>query len=167
MSFYVYMRFPSRYVPKTLSKKDRKTQIRTLLKSRRLYTKNDYFPREKLSSFRSKESAHITRAKRLYQVQSVVPSSELAEKTGCTVSALKKVVNKGEGAYYSSGSRPNQTAQSWGLARLASAITAGNAAKVDFDILEKGCDHKKKAFQLVEERFTTCDDLRRPKEKTL
>jgi hypothetical protein len=149
MCFYGKMHFPSRYVPKTLSKKDRKTQISTLMKSRRLYSRHKYFPHEKLASFRSKESAHVTRAKRLYQVDSVAPSLQLARKTGCTVSALKKIVNKGEGAYYSSGSRPNQTASSWGLARLASAITGGNAAKVDFNILENGCDPKKKAFQLA------------------
>jgi hypothetical protein len=58
-------------------------------------------------------------------------------------------VRKGEGAYYSSGSRPNQTGQSWGLARLGSAITSGKAAVVDFDILDKGCDHNKKAFILA------------------
>ena len=62
---------------------------------------------------------------------------------------MKKIVKKGQGAYYSSGSRPNQTAQSWGLARLASSITAGKAAAVDYDILDKGCDHKKKAFMLA------------------
>jgi len=57
-------------------------------------------------------------------------------------------VNKGEGAYYSSGSRPNQTPQSWGLARLASSITAGKAAAVDYHLL-KQCDHRKKAFRLA------------------
>jgi len=62
---------------------------------------------------------------------------------------LKDIVRKGEGAYYSSGSRPNQTAQSWGLARLASALTSGKAAAIDFDILDKGCDHNKKAFILA------------------
>jgi hypothetical protein len=58
-------------------------------------------------------------------------------------------VKKGEGAYFSSGSRPNQTAQSWGLARLASSITAGKAAAVDYKILEEGCNHKGKAFILA------------------
>jgi hypothetical protein len=62
---------------------------------------------------------------------------------------LQKIVKKGEGAYYSSGSRPNQTPQSWGFARLASSITAGKAAAVDYDILDKGCNHKKKAFILA------------------
>ena len=73
----------------------------------------------------------------------------MATKTGCSLSALRQIVKKGEGAYYSSGSRPNQTAQSWGLARLASSITAGKSAAVDFDILNKGCNHKKKAFILA------------------
>ena len=63
--------------------------------------------------------------------------------------ALKQIIRKGEGAYYSSGSRPNQTAQSWGIARLASAITSGNASKVDFHIIDKGCDHNKKAYKLA------------------
>ena len=63
--------------------------------------------------------------------------------------SIKKIVKKGEGAYYSSGSRPNQTPQSWGLARLASSLTSGKSAAVDYNILEKGCDHKKKAFVLA------------------
>ena len=61
----------------------------------------------------------------------------MANKTGCQLSALKQIVKKGEGAYYSSGSRPNQTPQSWGLARLASSLTGGKSAAVDFNILEK------------------------------
>jgi hypothetical protein len=32
---------------------------------------------------------------------------------------------------------------------LASSITSGKAAAVDYDILDKGCDHKKKAFKLA------------------
>jgi hypothetical protein len=65
------------------------------------------------------------------------------------LSALNQIVKKGEGAYFSSGSRPNQTAQSWGLARLASAITSGKAAAVDYHIIDKGCNHSKKAFILA------------------
>ena len=65
-------------------------------------------------------------------------------KTGCKSSALNKIVRKGEGAYYSSGSRPNQTPQSWGIARLASSITGGKAAAVDYDIITEGCDASNK-----------------------
>ena len=47
----------------------------------------------------------------------------LANKTQCTVETLKKIVQKGQGASYSSGSRPNQSAIAWGLARLGSFIS--------------------------------------------
>ena len=59
-------------------------------------------------------------------------------------------MRKGKGAYFSSGSRPNQSAQSWGLARLASSITGGKAAAVDYNIINASCNHKKKAFILAE-----------------
>ena len=138
-----------RYVPKQLSRKDRKRQINMLNKSRRLYKKKQYFPRKKLPSFHSKKSKHILNAERIYDVSSIRPDKTLSRKTGCSINALKQIIRKGEGAYYSSGSRPNQTAQSWGIARLASAITSGNASKVDFHIIDKGCDHNKKAYKLA------------------
>jgi hypothetical protein len=55
----------------------------------------------------------------------------------------------GHTAYYSSGSRPNQSAFSWSFSRLAGSITAGKSASVNFNILDKGCNHKKKAFILA------------------
>lgn len=138
-----------RYIPKHLSRKDRKKQLNMIQKSRRLYKKHQYFTRKKLPSFHSKKSRHILNAEKIYGVSSIHPDKTLAKKTGCSIDALKQIIRKGEGAYYSSGSRPNQTAQSWGIARLASAITSGNASKVDFHILDKGCDHHKKAYQLA------------------
>jgi hypothetical protein len=131
--------FPTRYLPKMLTPNDKETQLQMLNKSRRLYKKHKYFTRKRVKSFKSRKSNHIKNAQRIYGVDSIRPTRELAKKTGCKLWALKKIVKKGEGAYYSSGSRPNQTPQSWGLARLASAITMGNAAEVDRDILEKGC----------------------------
>ena len=143
------MKIPIRYLPKNLSKKDKKKQVQMLLKSRKLYKKNKYFTRKKVVSYKSKTSNHILNARKIYGVEKIIPSKELASKTGCTVVALKKIVNKGAGAYFSSGSRPNQTGQSWGLARLASSITGGKAAAVDYDIINKGCKHNKKAFILA------------------
>jgi hypothetical protein len=140
--------FPEKYLPKNLSKKDRKKQLNMLRKSKRLYKKHKYYTRGKVS-FKNKKSSHIENARKIYDIKTITPNAELAFKTGCKLSALKQIVKKGEGAYYSSGSRPNQTPQSWGLARLASAITSGKAAKVDFKIIEKGCDHNKKAFILA------------------
>ena len=117
--------------------------------SRRLYKKNKYYTRKEVPSYKSKTSNHIVDARRIYKISNVGPSKELASKTGCTLSALNKIVSKGEGAYFSSGSRPNQTAQSWGIARLASSITGGKSAAVDYKIIEKGCNHKKRAFILA------------------
>jgi hypothetical protein len=56
---------------------------------------------------------------------------EIAKVTGVPESALKRVIKKGKGAYYSSGSRPNQTAHSWAYARLASVLMNGPARKYD------------------------------------
>jgi hypothetical protein len=140
---------PIRYLPNKLTKKDKARQAYRLKKSRKMYKKGIFYKRPSVSSFKSKASNHIKNALKLYKVDKITPNKQLAKLTGCSLAALKDVVRKGEGAYYSSGSRPNQTAQSWGLARLASALTSGKAAAIDFDILDKGCDHNKKAFILA------------------
>ena len=143
------MNFPIRYVPKQISKKDKQKQISMLIKSKNLYKKHKYYTRKNIPSYKNMKSKHIVNARRIYNIQNITPNKELSLKTGCKLSALKKIVKKGEGAYYSSGSRPNQTPQSWGLARLASSITSGKSAAVDYDIIEKGCKHNKKAFVLA------------------
>ena len=143
------LKLPTKYLPSLKDIKDSAKQVKMLLKSRKQYKKGKFFTRKKIKSYKSKPSNHITDARKIYGIENVAPNKELAKKTGCSLSALKQIVRKGQGAYYSSGSRPNQTSQSWGLARLASSITAGKSAAVDYDILEKGCDHKKKAFLLA------------------
>lgn len=128
-----------RYVPRSLTRKDRATQTANLRRSRIAYTHQKYINRPILPSFKSKPSSHVARAKAIFGVQTMAPT-ELAKATGCKKWALEKIIQKGEGAYYSSGSRPNQTPQSWGYARLASALTGGPAAKVDAAILKQGCN---------------------------
>lgn len=140
---------PIRYLPRNISKKDKKVQVKMLLKSRKLYKKDKYYTRKAIPSYHSKTSKHILKARKIYNVNTIVPSKELSRATGCSIQALNKIVEKGRGAYYSSGSRPNQTGESWGLARLASSITGGKASAIDFNILEKGCNHSKKAFKLA------------------
>ena len=85
----------------------------------------------------------------MYNVTKIGATTELSKKTGCSKSSLKKIIQKGEGAYYSSGSRPNQTPQSWGVARLASALTSGKAGAVDYNILIKGCKSKSKGLKMA------------------
>lgn len=142
-------RIPIRYLPFRLTKKDRERQINMLKKSRNLYKKGIYYTRKNLKSYKNKKSNHILKARQIYGIETIQPNKQLALVTGCSLDALKKIVKKGEGAYFSSGSRPNQTAQSWGLARLASSITSGKSASIDYDIIQKGCNHKKKAFLLA------------------
>ena len=143
------LKLPLRYVPKNLTKKDKQKQLNMLLKSRRLYKKQKYYTRKRVNSYKNKPSKHVANARKIYAIQNIRPSKELALKTGCSLSSLNQIVKKGEGAYFSSGSRPNQTAQSWGIARLASALTAGKAAAIDYSILQKGCNPNKKAFKLA------------------
>jgi len=143
------IKVPIRYIPHRLSEKDKQKQKKLLVKSRKLYKQSKYFTRPKVESFKSKPSKHIITARKIYGIKNIAPNKELSKKTGCSVKALKQIVKKGEGAYYSSGSRPNQTSQSWGYARLASSITAGKSAAVDFKILENGCNHKGKAYKLA------------------
>lgn len=141
-------KFPKKYLPKKLTRKDRKKQRAALLKSKKSYKKGKYVTRKKVKSFKSKTSNNILNARKMYKVEKVGATRELSRKTGCSVKGLNKIIKKGQGAYYSSGSRPNQTAHSWGVARLASSITAGKAAAVDFHILEEHCDKKKKAYKM-------------------
>lgn len=139
-----------RYLPKRLTRKDKKKQLYMLQKSRKMYKKGIYYTRKPVQSFSSKTSKHILAARKMYGVENIEPNNILAKKTGCSKAALKKIVNKGAGAYFSSGSRPNQTAQSWGYARLASAITAGKAGAVDYNILHNGCSPGSKGYKMAE-----------------
>merc|ERR1711991_68647 len=140
-----------RYAPKHLTKKDQKKQKKNLAKSRKLYKKGIYFKRPKVKSFKSKKSRHINNVEKIYGVKNMsIP--ELSKKTKCTPASLNKIIEKGQGAYYSSGSRPNQSAHSWGVARLASSLTGGNASVIDYHVLEEGCKPDSKALKLAKKQ---------------
>lgn len=140
---------PLKYVPKRLTRKDRKQQYQQLLLSRKAYRKGRYVSRRSVSSYPHRPSRHLYRLRKMYGVKNATPSKQLSQATGCSLAAMKQIIRKGEGAYYSSGSRPNQTAQSWGIARLASSLTGGKSSVVDYHILEAGCDPKKRAMRLA------------------
>ena len=142
-------KYPKRYIPKSLTKREKLQQKKEINKSRKLYKKGIYHKRKQIKTFKSKQSPHIKKAKSVYKVETLKPSKELSKKTGCSIKGLKQIVSKGMGAYYSSGSRVNQTAESWGYARLASSITGGKSSAVDFHILESSCNKKGKAYTLA------------------
>lgn len=156
-----------KYLPKNLSLKDKKIQSKMLQKSQKMYKTGIYYTRKRVHSFHSKKSKHVIKALKMYNVQKVGATNELATKTKCSKVSLQKIINKGEGAYYSSGSRPNQTAQSWGVARLASAITSGKAAIVDYHILEKGCQKSSKALRMANKLKRNTAKLRKSRKTKL
>lgn len=142
---------PPHYIPDKLTYNDKKTQMSELVKSRKLYKKGKYHTRKNMKSFKSKKSKHINNVRKIYNIQnkSNINTRDLSKKTKCSVTGLNKIIKKGMGAYYSSGSRPNQTPQSWGKARLYSAITGGPASQIDKDILEKYCNKNSTALKLA------------------
>ena len=144
---------PKRYVPKQLSKKDKKKQARELKKSRKAYKKGKYHTRKKMKSFKSKVSPHIIKARKMYKIDKIKPTRKLAKATRCKLKGLKRMFKKGQGAYFSSGSRPNQTGHSWGYARMASAITGGKASAVDFKIIQENCSKKSRAYKLAKKAY--------------
>ena len=141
--------FPLRYIPKYLTTSDKLKQKKYLKKSRKDYKKGTYFIRPKIKSYKNRRSNHTKRLQTLYKVKNAQPTEELSEKSKCSIETLEKIINKGKGAYLSSGSRPNQTPSSWGYARLASALTGGNAAITDFHLLENGCKSNSKSLKLA------------------
>jgi len=119
-----------------LSRKDKKKQQKNLKKSTKDYRKGKYTSRPKLKSFQSKKSNWTSKFEKKYG-KDVKKYKQISKVTGIPVPALKAVVKKGMGAYFSSGSRPNQTPESWGKARMYSYIMGGPTRKVDQHITEK------------------------------
>jgi hypothetical protein len=66
-----------------------------------------------------------------------ITDKEFIHKNIITRTGQEKIILKGKGAYYSSGSRPNQTPFSWGYGRLASVIMNGPSRRLDKDIWNK------------------------------
>lgn len=62
------VRVPTRYISKSLSKKDKLKQRNMLQKSKKLYKKNKFYTRKRLSSYKNKPSNHITNARNMYKI---------------------------------------------------------------------------------------------------
>lgn len=120
---------------KGLSKRDSNRQKKNIRTSRKSYKKGKYINRPKLKSYKKKESGWTAKFHTRHPNAKTIP--QIARATGIPSKALNAVKRKGMGAYYSSGSRPNQTAHSWGKARMYSYILGGPTRKVDKEITKK------------------------------
>lgn len=128
-------RLPAHYYGE-LSKNNKIKQLKELQKSREAYKSKKYYDRKKMPSFKSKKSRHVVDFEKKYCVN-ITHLPKVAKATGVPIQALKEVLKKGRGAYYSSGSRPNQSSHSWAYARLGSVLLKRNAYKIDKHILDK------------------------------
>ena len=63
------MKFPIKYLPNILSKKNKKKITKELKKSKKLYKKGKFYTRKKVKSFKSKKSKHILNAERIYKIK--------------------------------------------------------------------------------------------------
>lgn len=118
---------PKKYVPKSLSAADKKKQVKSIVEGKK---------RPNVKSFESKRSTHATAFEKKYGFKiSDKRVNEIISPAG-----QKQILDKGRAAYYTGGSRPNQTPESWARARLASVIMGGKARQVDKKIWDK---HKK------------------------
>ena len=65
---------------------------------------------------------------------------EISKLSGYKLAGLKKIVEKGEGAYFSNPKSVRKNVKNptqWGIARVYSAVMGGKAAKIDKDLLIK------------------------------
>ena len=112
---------------KGLKGKDVKKQIKSILEGKN---------RPKTNAPKRK-SKWTMMAKKYFKKSPTLKDIQQALKLKST-KGLREIIKKGEGAYYSAGSRPNQSARSWGLARLYAVIFGGKKVrKVDKDIISK------------------------------
>ena len=135
-------KYPKRYIPKGLSESDKKKQKKQLDKSTADYKKGKITGREDLKSFKGKKSSFVEEVKEKTGLP--INVEKLADKFSRTdkrkkelKKGMNEIIDKGKGAYYSSGSRPNQTPDSWGKARLASVLVGGASRKIDKKIVDK------------------------------
>jgi len=90
------MKIPLRYLPKNLTKKDKIKQLAMILKSKKMYKNNKYYIRNKVPSYKNKVSKHILNARKIYDIEHILPNKELSLKSGCNISSLKKLFKKGK-----------------------------------------------------------------------
>jgi hypothetical protein len=114
-----------KYVPKGLSKEDKKKQIKSI-KEGKDRPKVEYKTKRSswVKKFEDKYGEKITNKSFIYK--------NIISKTG-----VDQIMDKGMAAYYSAGSRPNVSKEQWAYARLASVIMNGPARKVDKSIWDK------------------------------
>ena len=116
-----------KYVPKGLSESDKKKQIKSI--------KSGTLEDRPKTDYPEKRSPYVIKSEKKYGKK--ITDDSFISKNIISQKGIDEIMKKGRGAYMSSGSRPNTTAESWARARLASVIVGGPARKVDMDLWKK------------------------------
>lgn len=83
----------------------------------------------------TKRSSYVERFEKKYGTK--ITDDKFISKNIISKTGINQILQKGRGAYFSAGSRPNVKPEQWARARLASVILNGPARKVDKTIWEK------------------------------
>lgn len=124
---------PKRYLPDTLSASDRKKQIKSIFEGKDR-------PKVKAKSRKSSWTKQFSDkyASEIDKLKGGRTKKNIAKVSGIPVGAINEIFKKGEGAYYSSGSRPNQTPSSWAYARVYAYIMGGKKIRnIEKEITKK------------------------------
>jgi hypothetical protein len=117
---------PKKYVPDSLTPSQKAKQVKSIKEKK---------DRPKLD-VKTRRSKWTVKAEK-YFGKGNTSIDNIAKKLKINKKGLQLIMDKGMGAYYSSGSRPNQTASSWGMGRIFSVLFGGNARDIDKDIVKK------------------------------
>ena len=117
----------NKYLPKSLSKDDKCKQLISIIKSKK---------RPYVKSFKSKKSSWTEKAKKYFKGDTSLDN--IAKVLNVDKKGLQEIIDKGKAAYFTSGSRPNQSPESWSRARLyASLGLDSKSRKIDSHIIKK------------------------------
>jgi len=116
---------PKKYVPDSLSESDKRKQEKSIREGKDR-PKTDY---------KTRRSSHVVAFEKKYGKK--ITDKSFISKNIISSTGIEKILDKGMGAYYSSGSRPNVSKEQWAYARLASVIMGGPARKVDQKIWDE------------------------------
>lgn len=115
---------PKRYLPDTLSPSDRKKQIKSIFEKTNR-------PKVDVKKKKSKWTIKFDKeyGKEIDKMKGGRTKRNIAKVSSIPFKAIDEVYKKAEGAFYSSGSRPNQSSISWALGRTYAYIMGGEAVR--------------------------------------
>ena len=88
-------KYPLKYIPKSLKKKNALLLKSEIDKSQKLYKKGKYYLRKNVKSMKIKPSKHVINAKKIYNIANMKIDKNLEKVTGCKIGGLQQIMKKG------------------------------------------------------------------------